>query len=124
MAKGLMVGSLGIPKQLPKSPASSGQRRSSGGGLRPVIPFGLDDGSVLDDDADDAPEMGPVPIGWSAPFATREGEKGLTKSRCVLIALHAPYSCIYLRSTLPSIHESRVINYVNISTTCCALLAR
>ncbi|KAG8889650.1 Factor arrest protein 11 [Tulasnella sp. 332] len=65
-------------KQLPKSPASGGRRRSSGGaGLRPVIPFGLDDGSALEDDFDEEPEMGPMPTGRSAPFAAGEGGKGI-----------------------------------------------
>lgn len=65
-------------KQLPKSPASGGRRRSSGGaGLRPVIPFGLDDGSALGDDFDEEPEMGPMPTGRSAPFAAGEGGKGI-----------------------------------------------
>jgi len=65
-------------KQLPKSPASGGRRRSSGGGgLRPVIPFGLDDGSALDDGFEDEPEMGPMPKGRAAPFAAGEGGKGI-----------------------------------------------
>ena len=43
---------------LPKSP--HGRRSSSGGGLRPVLPFGLDDGSAVEvDDDDDVPELGP-----------------------------------------------------------------
>jgi len=65
-------------KQLPKSPASGGRRRSSGGGgLRPVIPFGLDDGSAIDEDFDEEPEMGPMPRERSAPFAAGEGGKGI-----------------------------------------------
>ncbi|KAF9055024.1 N1221-domain-containing protein [Hymenopellis radicata] len=46
---------------LPKSPA--GGRRSSGTGLRPVIPFGLDSGNPvdLDEEEDDIGEMGHAP---------------------------------------------------------------
>ncbi|KAH7916133.1 hypothetical protein BJ138DRAFT_688321 [Hygrophoropsis aurantiaca] len=57
---------------LPKSPAGA-RRSSSGGGLRPVLPFGLDDGSALDPDEDDEPEMGPVPREQSGPFASGAG---------------------------------------------------
>lgn len=70
-------------KALPKSPSSGGSgRRSSSGGLnlRPVIPFGLDDGSALDDDFDDdddGPEPGPMLTGRTAPFAAGEGGKGV-----------------------------------------------
>ncbi|KAJ7591322.1 hypothetical protein C8J56DRAFT_1136597 [Mycena floridula] len=58
---------------LPKSPAT--RRSSSGGGLRPVLPFGLDDGSaVVDlDDDEDIPEMGPAPRENSGPFAAGAG---------------------------------------------------
>jgi len=45
--------------------------------LRPVIPFGLDDGSALEEDYEDEPEMGPMPTGRSAPFAAGEGGKGI-----------------------------------------------
>jgi hypothetical protein len=56
---------------LPKSPA---RRSSSGGGLRPVLPFGLDDGSALDpDDADDESELGPMPRKQSGPFGSGAG---------------------------------------------------
>lgn len=53
---------------LPKSPA--GNRRSSGGGLRPVLPFGLDDGSAVDLGDEDEPELGPIPREQSGPFAS------------------------------------------------------
>lgn len=57
---------------LPKSPAT--RRSSSGTGLRPVLPFGLDDGSAVElDDDDDIPEMGPAPRENSAPFASGAG---------------------------------------------------
>lgn len=56
---------------LPKSPAT--RRSSSGTGLRPVLPFGLDDGSAVDDDDDDIPEMGPAPRENSEPFASGAG---------------------------------------------------
>ncbi|KIY45857.1 hypothetical protein FISHEDRAFT_66658 [Fistulina hepatica ATCC 64428] len=48
---------------LPKSPARSpGRHRSSDSGLRPVLPFGLDDDIVIvDDEDDDVPELGPSP---------------------------------------------------------------
>lgn len=43
---------------LPKSPA--GGRRSSGTGLRPVLPFGLDTDSPVDlDDEDEDADVGP-----------------------------------------------------------------
>lgn len=44
---------------LPKSPAGA-RRSSSGGGLRPVLPFGLDDGSAVVD-VDEEEELGPAP---------------------------------------------------------------
>lgn len=47
---------------LPKSPAT--RRTSSGTGLRPVVPFGLDDGSAVDDD--DLDDVGPAPREQSA----------------------------------------------------------
>lgn len=45
---------------LPKSPAGA-RRSSSGGGLRPVMPFGLDsdDGSALEEE--ELEEVGPAP---------------------------------------------------------------
>jgi hypothetical protein len=60
---------------LPKSPAGTGRRSSSGSGLRPVLPFGLDDSSAVDDidDDDDEPEMGPMPRQQSRPFAGGRG---------------------------------------------------
>jgi hypothetical protein len=67
-----------LPKSPAKSPAGGGRRSSSGGGLRPVIPFDLDDseGSALEDE-DDAAEMGPMPIERSTPFAVRDSGKGV-----------------------------------------------
>ncbi|KAF8639788.1 hypothetical protein AX17_001048 [Amanita inopinata Kibby_2008] len=57
---------------LPKSPA--GRRSSSGGGLRPVLPFGLDDGSAVELEADDeVPELGPMPREQSSPFGAGAG---------------------------------------------------
>jgi hypothetical protein len=53
---------------LPKSP--HGRRSSSGGGLRPVVPFGLDDGSAVDEDEEE--EIGPAPREQSA-FADGAG---------------------------------------------------
>src|ERR1700731_450902 len=54
---------------LPKSPAGA-RRSSSGGGLRPVLPFGLDD-VELGDVEDDA-ELGPMPR-ESGPFGSGGG---------------------------------------------------
>ena len=55
---------------LPKSPAGH-RRSSSGGGLRPVLTFELDDNSALEDD--DEPEMGPMPREQSGAFASGGG---------------------------------------------------
>jgi len=58
---------------LPKSPAGA-RRSSSGGGLRPVLPFGLDDGTAVDDiDDDDESDMGIAPREQSGPFASGGG---------------------------------------------------
>jgi hypothetical protein len=57
---------------LPKSPAGH-RRTSSGGGLRPVVPFGLDSGVVETEDDDDEIEMGPAPRENSEPFAEGAG---------------------------------------------------
>ncbi|KAG6838009.1 hypothetical protein H0H93_008403 [Arthromyces matolae] len=57
---------------LPKSPAGA-RRSSSGSGLRPVLPFGLDDGSAIDADDDDEIVVGPVPRDESNPFASGAG---------------------------------------------------
>jgi len=56
---------------LPKSPVGVHRRSSSGSSLRPVIPFGLDDGSAVDLDGDDdidEAELGPVPREQPGPF--------------------------------------------------------
>lgn len=53
---------------LPKSPAGA-RRSSSGGGLRPVLPFGLDDGSAVDLDDNDEAELGPIARDESGPFS-------------------------------------------------------
>ncbi|THH23162.1 hypothetical protein EUX98_g8013 [Antrodiella citrinella] len=57
---------------LTKSPAG-GRRSSSGGGLRPVLPFELDDNSAieLEDEDDDLP--GPMPRESSGPFQSGAG---------------------------------------------------
>ncbi|KAH7887969.1 hypothetical protein F5I97DRAFT_1805804 [Phlebopus sp. FC_14] len=57
---------------LPKSPAGN-RRSSSGGGLRPVLPFGLDDGSAVELDEEDEPELGPMQREESGPFASGGG---------------------------------------------------
>jgi hypothetical protein len=41
------------------------------------LPFGLDDGSAVEEDYDEGPEMGPMPTGRSVPFAAGEGGKGI-----------------------------------------------
>ncbi|KAG1892727.1 hypothetical protein F4604DRAFT_1701262 [Suillus subluteus] len=56
---------------LPKSPAGN-RRSSSGGGLRPVLTFGLDDENPIDDD-EDAPELGPMPRENKGPFGSGGG---------------------------------------------------
>ncbi|KAI0687217.1 hypothetical protein BC835DRAFT_1419931 [Cytidiella melzeri] len=59
---------------LTKSPAG-GRRSSSGSGLRPVLPFDLEDGSALDPegDDDDESELGPIPKESSGPFQSGAG---------------------------------------------------
>ena len=56
---------------LPKSPAG-GRRGSSGSGLRPVLPFnldddGLDDSAVDDEDLEPLPHMGREPHSGDFP---------------------------------------------------------
>lgn len=53
---------------LPKSPA--GRRSSSGTGLRPVMPFSLDDGSdsaIEEEDSEPLPHMGREPPSGEFP---------------------------------------------------------
>jgi hypothetical protein len=67
-----------LPKSPAKSPAGGGRRSSSGAGLRPVLPFDLDDpdsSSAVDDD--EGPEMGPMPIERSTPFAVQDEGRGV-----------------------------------------------
>lgn len=68
-----------LPKSPAKSPANTGRRSSSGTGLRPVLPFDLDDpdGSAVIDEDDEGPEMGPMPIERSTPFAAQGTGKGV-----------------------------------------------
>ena len=82
---------------LPKSPAGA-RRSSSGGGLRPVLPFGLDDGSAVDldnddDDDDDEAEMGPIPREQSGPFAAGAG----------VDEVEYAYGCVQLNSQVPTL---------------------
>ena len=81
---------------LPKSPAGGavgGRRSSSGTGLRPVLPFDLDDadGSAVDDD--DETELGPMPRETDAPFAAQEGGKGVDEVEVsvYIIKIYARY---------------------------------
>ena len=55
---------------LTKSPAG-GRRSSSGNGLRPVMPFALDDGSAVEDSEE--PELGPIPREPDGPFQAGAG---------------------------------------------------
>lgn len=58
---------------LTKSPAG-GRRSSSGGGLRPVLPFELDDNSAVDLEEDEEAELpGPMPRESSGPFQSGAG---------------------------------------------------
>ena len=58
---------------LPKSPAGA-RRSSSGSGLRPVMPFGLDDESPVDlEEDEEEAEMGPILREQSGPFAAGAG---------------------------------------------------
>jgi hypothetical protein len=82
-------------KALPKSPAGGavgGRRSSSGTGLRPVLPFDLDDaeGSAVDDDE---AELGPMPRETDAPFAAQEGGKGVDE---VEVSAHIINICLVL----------------------------
>jgi hypothetical protein len=55
---------------LTKSPAGAARRSSSSGGLRPILPFDLDDGSAVDEQEDDEDsEFGPIARESSGPFA-------------------------------------------------------
>lgn len=56
---------------LPKSPAGA-RRSSSGSGLRPVLPFGLDDATPVEVDEDEE-LLGPVPRDQLGPFAAGAG---------------------------------------------------
>lgn len=69
-----------------KSPAGGGRRSSSGAGLRPVLPFDLNDpdGSAVEDD-DEVPEMGPMPIERSTPFAVQDEGKGVDEVEVSLV---------------------------------------
>ncbi|KAL6309627.1 hypothetical protein BKA93DRAFT_814558 [Sparassis latifolia] len=58
---------------LQKSPAH-GRRSSSGGGLRPVLPFELDESSAIDDEnEEEEPELGMIPRDSSGPFHAGAG---------------------------------------------------
>lgn len=55
---------------LTKSPAGAARRSSSGTGLRPILPFDLDDSSAVEDqEPDEDAEFGPMPRESSGPFA-------------------------------------------------------
>lgn len=54
---------------LTKSPAGAARRSSSGGGLRPILPFDLDSNAVDDQEDDEDADFGPIPRESSGPFA-------------------------------------------------------
>lgn len=61
---------------LPKSPVGHRRSSSSGAGsLRPVLPFGLDDSSAIEDENEDEEdeEMGPMPREQNGPFGQGGG---------------------------------------------------
>lgn len=59
---------------LAKSPSAHGRRSSSGsGGLRPILPFDLNDGTAVEDAEDDDEELGPMPKEPSGPFQSGGG---------------------------------------------------
>ena len=59
---------------LPKSPVGVHRRSSSGSSLRPVLPFGLDDGSAVElGNEDEEAEIGPMPREQTGPFASGAG---------------------------------------------------
>jgi len=57
---------------LTKSPVG-GRRSSSGTGLRPVLPFALDDSSAVDIDDQEDQELGPMPREGDNPFQSGAG---------------------------------------------------
>ena len=57
---------------LPKSPVGH-RRSSSGSSLRPVLLFGLDDNSAVDEVDDDEAELGLMPREQTGPFAQGGG---------------------------------------------------
>lgn len=72
---------------LPKSPAG-GRRGSSGSGLRPVLPFNLDDegsGSALDEeDMEPLPHMGREPLSGDFPSGASVDEVEYAYGRVVI----------------------------------------
>lgn len=72
-----------------------------------MIPFGLDDGSALDEDFDEEPEMGPMPRERSAPFAAGEGGKGIDE---VEVSFELKLTDYFMLITHPfrTVHVSRI----------------
>lgn len=74
---------------MPKSPV--GRRSSSGSGLRPVLPFGLDDGTALAEDM----ELPTGPVPRTGQFSEGEGvdevevSVNATKTKLVLTRFDA-----------------------------------
>jgi hypothetical protein len=88
-----------LPKSPAKSPAGGGRRSSSGTGLRPVLPFDLDDpdSSAIDDD--ESPEMGPMPIERSTPFAVQDEGRGVDEVEVCILAQLGDLHSLSLNST-------------------------
>lgn len=72
---------------LTKSPAGAARRSSSGTGLRPILPFDLDESSAVEDD--DEPEFEPITREPSGPFAGAGVDE-----------VEAAYGCVLLHSTI------------------------
>ncbi|KAI6097432.1 hypothetical protein EDD16DRAFT_1889586 [Pisolithus croceorrhizus] len=62
-----------IPDENMNNWEAGNRRSSSGTGLRPVLPFGLDDDSALDLGEDEDSDIGPMPREQSGPFASGGG---------------------------------------------------
>lgn len=113
-------------KALSQSPARKGRRSSSGNGLRPVLPFGLDDGSAVAEDQEegDEPELGPMPTGLTEPFAADEGGKGVDEvevCHLVLVAenrwtLTPHVSLVHVRRVVLPGHEDIAYNIFGSTT--------
>ncbi|QRV73145.1 striatin-interacting protein 1 [Ceratobasidium sp. AG-Ba] len=92
---------------MPKSPV--GRRSSSGTGLRPVLPFGLDDGTALEEDV----ELPSGPVPRTGQFSEGEGvdevESATDGSNNVIVETHAQdgtqfgFNVAHILSYVPSV---------------------